>query len=84
MPNGRSQMMREAVASRRTPPVEIVDRPRSRNQWPSLPASQRISAVGGFRAWAEDAGRRASSLPDSTPILSAGGSDAQTQTQIVR
>jgi hypothetical protein len=48
MPNGRSQMMREAIASRRTPPVEIVDRPRSRNQWPSLPASQRVSAVGGF------------------------------------
>jgi hypothetical protein len=57
-----------AKARRQAPPVEIVDRPRRRNQWPTLPASRRVCAVGGLRAWAEDAGRRASSPPDSTPI----------------
>lgn len=57
--------MGEADASRRAPPVETVDRARSRHQWPPLPASQRVRAVSGFRAWAEDAGRRASSPPDS-------------------
>jgi hypothetical protein len=45
-----------------------VHRPRSHNQWPSLPASRRFRAVGGCRAWAEDAGRRASSLPDRLPL----------------
>jgi hypothetical protein len=56
-------------------PVEIVHRPRSRSQWPSLPASRRRRVVGGCRAWAEDTGRRASALPDSTPIERARASD---------
>ena len=40
---------------------DVVDRPRSRNHWPPLLASRRCRAVGGIRAWAEDAGHRASS-----------------------
>ena len=46
----------------------VAERPRSRSQWPPLLASQRSRAVGDFRAWAEDAGRRTSSLRHSTPI----------------
>ena len=54
MPSARSHMRGEATASRRAPPAEIVDRPRSRNQWPPPPASRHVCAVGGFRAWAEE------------------------------
>lgn len=70
-PNGRSRMLGKANANWWTTPIELVHWPRSRNQWPPLPALRRVRAVGGIRAWAEGAGRRASSLPDTTPIEGA-------------
>jgi hypothetical protein len=47
---------------------DVVDRPRSRNQWPPLLALRRSRAVGDIRAWAEDAGRRASSTTTLLPF----------------
>lgn len=76
--NGRSGMLGEANANWWTTPSELVHWPRSRNQGAPAPRLATLSAVGGIRAWAEGAGRRASSLPDSTPIEGACVSDPRT------
>src|ERR1700756_2073795 len=52
----------------RPTPVEADTGPAVATPAPRPPASQRFRALGGFRAGAEGASRRARSLPDSTPI----------------
>jgi hypothetical protein len=58
----------------------VTDRPRSRNQWPPLPASRLSRAVGGFRAWTEDAGRRANSTTTLLPFKGISASDPRAST----
>lgn len=71
MPSGRSGMMDEAAAEP-TGDAQRSNAPAPQSQ-PVAPAP-RLAARSrrpGSRAWAEDASRKTSSLPDSTPIKGA-------------